>query len=377
MSERSSGSPSPGSATGARTSPATSPRCPTARSPGCATRDAEALARIGAQHPGAAHGARPRRGARRRHRRRRRPRHAGPDPRRRSPSACSTPASTASSRSRWRRPSPTPSAPSPPRARAKRLLMVGHLLEYHPGVATLKEIADSGQLGDLHYVYSHRLNLGKLRADENALWSLGAHDVSVLLHLLDGEEPSRGRGARRELHAPAASRTSSSASCASRPAAPRTCTCPGWTRTRSARFTVVGSKRMATFDDMDLERKVTVYDKGFDESTDGYGEYITRSGDIWSPRIPQPRAAAHRVRALRRVHPRRADAALGRRERPARRARARGRRRPRWTRRAASMQASSAVVYPGTVLGEDVVDPGRRRPRQAVAARRRRRSRRW
>jgi predicted dehydrogenase len=58
-----------------------------------------------------------------------------------------------------------------------RTLMVGHLLEYHPGVAKLKEIADGGELGDIHYIYSNRLNLGKLRADENALWSLGAHDV--------------------------------------------------------------------------------------------------------------------------------------------------------------------------------------------------------
>jgi predicted dehydrogenase len=48
----------------------------------------------------------------------------------------------------------------------------------------------------------------------------------------------------------------------------------------------VGSRRMATFDDMELERKVTVYDKGFDEDSRSYGEYITRSGDIWSPRVP-------------------------------------------------------------------------------------------
>jgi predicted dehydrogenase len=55
---------------------------------------------------------------------------------------------------------------------------------------------------------------------------------------------------------------------------------------KERRFTVVGSRRMATFDDMDLERKVTIYDKGFDEDAGSYGEYITRSGDIWSPRIP-------------------------------------------------------------------------------------------
>jgi predicted dehydrogenase len=54
---------------------------------------------------------------------------------------------------------------------------------------------------------------------------------------------------------------------------------------KERRFTVVGSKRMATFDDMELERKVTVYDKGFDQSITSYGEYITRTGDIWSPRI--------------------------------------------------------------------------------------------
>ena len=73
-------------------------------------------------------------------------------------------------------------------ADSRGVLMVGHLLEYHPGLEKLKEIADSGDLGDIHYLYSNRLNLGKLRADENALWSLGAHDVSVVLRLA-GEEP--------------------------------------------------------------------------------------------------------------------------------------------------------------------------------------------
>ena len=68
--------------------------------------------------------------------------------------------------------------------------MVGHLLEYHPGVQQLKQLTESGELGDrIYYIYGNRLNLGKLRADENALWSLGAHDVSVVLHLAD-EEPS-------------------------------------------------------------------------------------------------------------------------------------------------------------------------------------------
>ncbi len=78
-------------------------------------------------------------------------------------------------------------------ARAReRVLMVGHLLEYHPGVEALKQLVDGGDLGDVRYVYSNRLNLGVLRPDENALWSLGAHDVSVILRLA-GEEPHECR----------------------------------------------------------------------------------------------------------------------------------------------------------------------------------------
>jgi predicted dehydrogenase len=168
-------------------------------------------------------------------------------------------------------------------AAADRILMVGHLLVYHPGVEKLKEIAAAGELGDIHYIYSHRLNLGQLRPDENALWSLGAHDVSVLLHLA-GEDPhmveARGEAYMRPgiedvvfafMRFPSGIAAHMHLS---------------WLdphKTRS--FTVVGSRRMATFDDMELERKVTVYDKGFDEVAHNYGEYITRSGDIHSPRI--------------------------------------------------------------------------------------------
>jgi predicted dehydrogenase len=169
-------------------------------------------------------------------------------------------------------------------AETGRILMVGHLLQYHPGVAKLKQIADSGELGDIHYIYSNRLNLGQLRADENALWSLGAHDVSVVLHLA-GEEPheleARGECYMREgiedvvfcfLRFPSGLAAHLHLS---------------WLDPhKERRFTVVGSRRMATFDDMELERKVTVYDKGFDERAGSYGEYITRSGDIWSPRVP-------------------------------------------------------------------------------------------
>jgi predicted dehydrogenase len=168
-------------------------------------------------------------------------------------------------------------------ADSDRVLMVGHLLEYHPGVVTLKKLADSGELGRIRYLYSNRLNLGKLRADENALWSLGAHDISVVL-LLAGEEPceveAHGESYLRQgvedvvfafLRFPSGLAAHLHLS---------------WLDPhKERRFTVVGARRMATFDDMELERKVTVYDKGFDQHTSSYGEYITRSGDIWSPRV--------------------------------------------------------------------------------------------
>jgi predicted dehydrogenase len=166
-----------------------------------------------------------------------------------------------------------------------RLLMVGHLLEYHPGVQKLKELTDSGELGDrIYYIYGNRLNLGKLRADENALWSLGAHDVSVVLYLAD-EEPS-------EVVAHGESYVRSGVEdvvfCFLRfPSGLAAHLHLSWLDPhKERRFTVVGSQRMATFDDMAIEGKLTIYDKGFDEDSRGYGEYITRSGYSYSPRIP-------------------------------------------------------------------------------------------
>ena len=169
-------------------------------------------------------------------------------------------------------------------ASAGKLLMVGHLLEYHPAVARLKQLIDEGELGSLYYLYGNRLNLGVLRADENALWSLGAHDVSVVLHLI-GEEPeeclAQGASYVREgvedvvfcyLRFPSGIVAHLHLS---------------WLDPhKERRLTVVGARRMATFDDMLVEGKLAVYDKGFDEDARSWGEYITRSGDVFSPRIP-------------------------------------------------------------------------------------------
>ena len=166
---------------------------------------------------------------------------------------------------------------------AGRVLMVGHLLEYHPGVEKLKEIADAGDLGDIHYIYGNRLNLGKLRADENALWSLGAHDVSVVLRLA-GEEPTEVRAVGESYMREGVEDV---VFCYLRfPSGLAAHLHLSWLDPhKERRFTVVGSKRMATFDDMEIERKVTVYDKGFDQDYESYGEYIARSGDVWSPKI--------------------------------------------------------------------------------------------
>jgi predicted dehydrogenase len=168
---------------------------------------------------------------------------------------------------------------------AGRVLMVGHLLEYHPGVQRLKQLVESRELGDrIYYIYGNRLNLGKLRADENALWSLGAHDVSVVLYLAD-EEPW-------EVVAHGESYVQDGVEdvvfCFLRfPSGLSAHLHLSWLDPhKERRFTVVGSRRMATFDDMALEGKLQVFDKGFDEGARGYGEYITRTGDIFSPSIP-------------------------------------------------------------------------------------------
>ena len=163
------------------------------------------------------------------------------------------------------------------------VLMVGHLLEYHPGVQLLKDVIDSGELGEIRYLYSNRVNLGVLRPDENALWSLGAHDVSVLLRLA-GEEPYECRAVGESYMREGIEDV---VFCYMRfPSGLAAHMHLSWLDPhKDRRLTVVGSKKMATFDDMELERKLTVYDKGFDESWSSYGEYIARSGDISSPRV--------------------------------------------------------------------------------------------
>jgi predicted dehydrogenase len=162
--------------------------------------------------------------------------------------------------------------------------MPGHLLLYHPAVQEVKELVDGGELGDVLCVYSNRQNLGKIRTDENALWSLGVHDLSVILHLLD-ETPSEAWAHGNSFLTPGVEDV---VFCYLRfPSGKIAHMHLSWLDPhKMRRITVVGKEKMVVFDDMELERKVTIYEKGPWQPTDTYGEWQTRTGDIFSPKIP-------------------------------------------------------------------------------------------
>ena len=167
----------------------------------------------------------------------------------------------------------------------KRILMVGHLLIFHPAVDRLKSMIVSGELGKLHYIYTQRVNLGVIRQDENALLSFAPHDLSIILYLL-GEEPATvsahgesyiqkgiedvvflslrfADGKMANIHL-------------------------SWLDPHKMRkITLVGSKKMVVFDDMESSEKLKIYDKGVGNvSYETYGEYLSlRFGDITIPNI--------------------------------------------------------------------------------------------
>lgn len=168
----------------------------------------------------------------------------------------------------------------------KRILMVGHLLLYHPAVKKLKSSIDEGALGDLRYLYSTRVNLGQVRAEENALWSLTAHDISVAIYLL-GKAPTE---------------VSATGKCYIRDFVQdvvfvsldfednlMTHIHASWLDPHKIRrFTVVGSKKMVVFDDMESTEKIRIYDKGVDwqKNYGSYDAFLTiRQGDIYIPKI--------------------------------------------------------------------------------------------
>ncbi len=139
----------------------------------------------------------------------------------------------------------------------ERILMVGHLLWYHPAVLKLKELIDSGELGRIQYIYSNRLNLGKIRREENILWSFAPHDISVILGLL-GEVPENVEAqGGNYLHPQIADVTVSLLSFAS---GIKAHVFVSWLHPfKEQKLIVVGDKKMAVFDDMEKKDKLLLY----------------------------------------------------------------------------------------------------------------------
>ena len=193
-----------------------------------------------------------------------------------------------------------------------RILMVGHLLEYHPAVEYIKNYIDHGRLGEIRYIYAHRLNLGKIRKDENALWSLAPHDISVIGYLL-GQRPTSVAAVGQSYLQDGVEDVVF-----------LTMHYPGkiahvhvsWLDPHKTRkITVVGSKKMIVFDDMDAGEKIRIFDKGFDPLE---AEFVSedqslriRNGDILIPRLedsePLRLECAQFVRSVRTGVPPRSD----------------------------------------------------------------------
>jgi UDP-2-acetamido-3-amino-2,3-dideoxy-glucuronate N-acetyltransferase len=145
--------------------------------------------------------------------------------------------------------------------------MVGHVLEYHPAVLKLKELVESGDLGAIHYVYSNRLNLGKVRKEENILWSFAPHDVSVLLLLLDAMPEWATTSAQHYLQNEVADVTMTWLAF---PGKTRAHIFVSWLHPyKEQKLVVVGSRKMAVFDDVAKEGKLKIFDKGI-EWKDGH-----------------------------------------------------------------------------------------------------------
>jgi predicted dehydrogenase len=157
------------------------------------------------------------------------------------------------------------------------VLMPGHLLLYHPAVHKLKQLVDSGELGEVLCVYGNRQNLGKIRKDENALWSLGVHDLSVILYLLDEDPEVATAQGSWSIH----EGVEDVVFCYLRfPSGKIAHMHLSWLDPHKMRkMTVVGREKMAVFDDMEPDRKVTVYEKKADSSG------AIASGDIHIPKV--------------------------------------------------------------------------------------------
>ena len=148
---------------------------------------------------------------------------------------------------------------------AKRVVMVGHLLQYHPIFVRLRELVQNGELGSLRYVYSHRLSMGKFRLEENAFWSLAPHDISMILALFK-EEPVSVRGGGLDFVTPGIADESRIDMIFE--GGRRAHIFASWLHPfKEQRLVVVGDKAMAVFDDvLPWEEKLALYKHSIDRS---------------------------------------------------------------------------------------------------------------
>ena len=154
------------------------------------------------------------------------------------------------------------------------ILMVGHLLEYHPAVLRLRQLIESGELGTLRYVYSNRLNLGKVRREENILWSFAPHDIAIILRMV-GASPARVSAIGGAYLQPRiADVTVTNIEFRS---GVRAHVFVSWLHPyKEQRLVVVGSKKMAVFDDVRKSDKLLIYDQGVEIVN---GQPVTRKNE--------------------------------------------------------------------------------------------------
>ena len=168
-----------------------------------------------------------------------------------------------------------------------RILMVGHLLLYHPAVERLKALVDEGELGNILYVYAQRVNLGVVRSNENAWWSLAPHDISVANYLL-GSSPEAVSATGSSYLQPERGIEDVVFATLHYPGGRMAHVHVSWLDPHKTRkLTVVGDRKMAVFDDTSADQKLAVFDKGVEPpATLSYEEGVRiRTGDILIPAL--------------------------------------------------------------------------------------------
>jgi UDP-2-acetamido-3-amino-2,3-dideoxy-glucuronate N-acetyltransferase len=169
--------------------------------------------------------------------------------------------------------------------RHQRILMVGHLLQYHPAVLELRRLVRAGELGKVQYIYSSRLNLGRLRTEEDILWSFAPHDVSAILFLLDEEPTVVAAHGGTYLSRNVADVTLTTLDFAS---GVKAHIFVSWLHPfKEQKLVIVGDRKMGVFDDTEAERKLVVYPHRID----------------WVDRLPVARKAEGQVVPLKAEEP--------------------------------------------------------------------------